>query len=222
MGRLPLGIDGGVHRHPVGPDGEDDGHHVRGAVRADRREHGDRCLREPVGRVELGQREGFWGLTLIGERVTLISGFLLGLGCWRTMSGARWISDAGAGAGGGGGGSGGGGGGGSGTALVVDGIVEVVGIAEVSVLGAGSASEVPRKASSTIDTTNATTAIDTALTTTAAGPVRYHGAGAGLKFQVLALNASNLCASSSVGGGGSIHTDSGRGLSTNSAAGSPA
>lgn len=101
-----------------------------------------------------------------------------------------------------------------GSSLVVVGADDDEGAVDVSSAGAVCSPDVPRKASRTTDTTNATVATDTATTTTAVGPVRYHGVGAALKFQVLESKASNVCSSASVGGGGSTHSTWGCGSST--------
>ena len=97
--------------------------------------------------------------------------------------------------------------GGDGASLVVGMAVDGVD-SDVGVLPVGT--EVPSEdrwnASRTTETTSATAATATAMVTARFAPVRYHGVGAGVKFQVLVLNASKACSSDAVGGAGSIHS----------------
>ena len=149
------------------------------------------------------------GATLIGDRVTLISGPFVCRGCTGGGSylGAGFTGEAavsegggGGGSGGGGGGSGGGGGasGGGGSLL----LATETGAALVGAVGVtddvtwSTVLPEPRNTSSTPDTTIAATAADAAMIAVVACPVRYHGVGAGLKLQVLSLNASKWPGSS--------------------------
>jgi hypothetical protein len=133
------------------------------------------------------------GATLIGDRVTSICGPFFGServgDRYAGACGASCSAEAG-------GGGGGGAGGGRGAALVESAVVGVVvGDVDVATVGLPPLSEDVWNSSRTADTTSAAAANAAALSMVTACRLRYHGVGAGLKFQVLALNASNRSSS---------------------------
>jgi hypothetical protein len=159
---------------------------------------------------------GRCGATLMGDRVTGVRVTpISGSFEVRGGAGARVrIVAAGPGSSGGADVSAGGGGGGAGARLLVTNSADVDVVAVGAVVSAvGSSAGVPpggRNTSSTADMTRATDAATAATRTVSARVLRYQGGGAGSKYQVSALNASNpLWVGSTSVVSTSAHTSSG-------------
>jgi len=140
------------------------------------------------------------GATLIGDRVTgvrvtPISGSLVVLGARGrfvcTGGGATGAADV----------SGGGGGGGGGASGLVARSLEATVVGAAGVMGVESSTAVlgPRITRRTADTTSAAAAAPAAMSAVIAGLVRYHGGGAGAKYQESGSNASNESVGPSAG-----------------------
>ena len=142
---------------------------------------------------------GRCGATLMGDRVTgvrvtPISGCLVDRGDGlRGRSVSAGSGPGGAADGGGGGGAGGGGGGGAGGRLLVASSVDTAVVGAVSVTDVVASSTLPglRNTSRTAATTRAAAAAAAAINAIRACFPRYHGAGAGSKYQLFESNALN-------------------------------